>query len=254
MAATFGAGIAPMRASSSFHCVRLRLVALAASGGGAVLPAVARRPWPPPSESSARAAAVGWKSIWIASGCARVASVFAAVGVLHQADDLAGDEFALEREQRADRAVGDRAGALVPGDRDAVDRGDVDRAAGVGVGQATGGAVDSLGPRCSACTVGFRPLRDRNASTASTRLSIAPEATSWRARASRVDARIGEHRQLELALGEQEHVARGGAEQGGSAPSLPAGAAPRRAPSSSRAPAGDRSMPVSPAGCTAKRR
>ena len=40
LAATFGAGIAPTRASSSFHCVKLRVV-LACSGEVAVLPAAA---------------------------------------------------------------------------------------------------------------------------------------------------------------------------------------------------------------------
>ena len=68
------------------------------------------------------------------------------------------------------------------------------------------------------------------------------------------DARVGQHRALELALGEQEHVARGGAEQVGLSPWRPADAAPRRAASSSRGPAGDRSCRRRPAGWIAKRR
>ena len=45
----------------------------------------------------------------------------------HQRDDLVGLHRALQRQQAADRDVGDRAGALVADDRDAVDRRDVDR-------------------------------------------------------------------------------------------------------------------------------
>ena len=51
---------------------------------------------------------------------------------MHQADDSRGHEFGGEREQRADREVGDRPGALVARQRDAVDRRDLDRVAAVG--------------------------------------------------------------------------------------------------------------------------
>src|SRR4051812_2073583 len=47
-------------------------------------------------------------------------------GERHQRDDLVRLHRALEREQAADRDVGDRARALVADDRDPVDRGDVD--------------------------------------------------------------------------------------------------------------------------------
>ena len=48
-------------------------------------------------------------------------------------------------------------------------------------GEATPALVYWLCPQRSAPTVGFSPLRERNASTASTRRSTLPEATSWRA-------------------------------------------------------------------------
>ena len=67
-----------------------------------------------------------------------------------------------------------------PGDRHAVDRRDVHRVVGE---HRAAGCVRAPAQR-SALTVGSSPLRDRNASTASTRLSTAPEATSWREHAS----------------------------------------------------------------------
>ena len=188
---------------------------------------------------------MGWKSIWIASACAVVASVFAASGYFIRLTIWLGTNspwrvssvrivLSVIEPAPSCPAIGMPLTA------------EMSTAPPVSAPATRPAAVDSLGPRCSACTVGFRPLRERKASTASTRLSIAPEEISWRARASRSMPGIGQHRQLELALGEQEHVARGGPEQGGSAPSLPADAAPRRAPSSSRAPAGDRSIPRRP--------
>ena len=81
LAATFGAGNAPMCVSSSFHCVRLS-VPLATNGAGAVAgPEVRRaRGLGGRRRVSAARRGGGWKSIWTASRALRVASVFAAPG------------------------------------------------------------------------------------------------------------------------------------------------------------------------------
>ena len=101
-------------------------------------------------------------------------------GVLHERDDLRGLHRALQRQQRPDGAVGDRAGALVAGDRDAVDRGDVDRVARLEWWETLPLAVKKPWPQRSEVIVGFMPRAARNEIEARTRRSTMPARMSAR--------------------------------------------------------------------------
>ena len=100
----------------------------------------------------------------------------------------------------------------------------------------------------SAATVGCRPLRERNSSTASTRPSTAPEATSRRPHASSWIPGSDSTASSSSAFGHQQRIPRGRTEQRARAPSSPWGAAPHRAASSSPAAAAGRSCRCLPPG------
>ena len=107
----------------------------------------------------------------------------------------------------------------------------VDRAAAVAGRTSPAGAYRRW-PQRSAPTVGSRPPRERNGARPA-RVVDEPAATSWRPRVE-TGFRGPTAPRARARLGEQEHVARGRAEQPG-CPSRPAGAAPRRAAPSWRA-------------------
>ena len=90
---------------------------------------------------------------------------------------------------------------------DAVDRGDVDGAAGRVLGDVARGRVRCRGRTCSELTVGLSPEAARNSSVASTRRSTWPVCDVVAAAAVDVDARVGEHVALERLLAHQHDLA-----------------------------------------------
>ena len=94
----------------------------------------------------------------------------------------------------------------LPTDRDAVDRGDVDRVAGRVLGHVARGRQEPW-PHLSEVTVGRRPEAARNSSVASTRRSIWPVADVVAAAVVDVDPRVGEHAPDERLLAHQQDLA-----------------------------------------------
>src|SRR6185312_6834014 len=133
-------------------------------------------------------------------------------GVVHQADDFVRDEFGGQGQQRADRQVRDRARALVMGERDAVDRRDVDGVAAVvgREGPARGvlalTAAQRTDGRLQAAAREEREQREHA-------LVDGPGGDVLAAAAGDRDAGVREDRALELLAREQEHVGGGRAEQ-----------------------------------------
>ena len=111
----------------------------------------------------------------------------------HQRDDLVGLHRALERQQPSDRCVGDRARALVAGDRDAVDLA-MSTASPVVCSETLPPLVDVVAVAAlQRETVGLQAGAARNSSVASTRRSIWPVWMSLAPALVDLDARVGEH-------------------------------------------------------------
>ena len=164
----------------------------------------ARRRRAAPPASPARCC--GAKPTWMWSAWSASASVFGRLGVRHEADDLVRLHRALERQQAADRRVGDRAGALVAEDRRAVDRGDVDGVAAAVLGDvARRGqpAVAALQRADRRAQAGHREQLQRREHAA----VDAPGADVLAPAGIDRDPRVGEHEPLERLLAEQHDLA-----------------------------------------------
>ncbi len=247
LAATFGAGIAPTRVSSSFHCAKLR-VGLATNGEGAVLPAFAEcAALAVLAGVSPRAAADGWKSIWTAFACARVASVFAASGYFIRLVIWLGTYSPCRVSSvRIVLSVIDpepscpAIGMPLTSEISTAPPVSLSLAEKRAEQRRTGWVHDAV-PALSASDRCARGMR-------------APPARACRSPPMRPRGGRGH---LGLCLDQRAPPARAGSWRAGtrrsrwpragrSAPWPPADAAPRRAPSSSRAPAGDRSSRCRP--------
>ena len=148
MAATTGTGSAAMCPISWFHWAGLRSLPTARGAAGAAGPpgGAGRRVGGP------RGGLRGGRAL--RRHCEDDLDVGAVVGtregargprVAHQADDLLRDEFALQGQEGADRKIGDRPGALVAGDRHAVQLRDRDPVAAVGHGDVSGDVIGAGG-------------------------------------------------------------------------------------------------------------